>query len=70
MNVLLKSIYLKLSLKSIKEFEIYLKDYDLTINDIKTKITIDALWNELIIQKYKAQISINANRNKKRNYKK
>ena len=58
-EILLKSIYLKLSLKSIKEFEIYLKDYDLTINDIKTKITIDALWNELIIQKYKAQISIN-----------
>jgi peptidyl-prolyl cis-trans isomerase SurA len=58
-EILLKNIYLKLSLKSIKEFEIYLKDYDLTINDIKTKITIDALWNELIIQKYKAQISIN-----------
>ena len=35
--------------------------YDLTVNYIKTKITIDALWNELIIQKYKAQLSINAN---------
>jgi len=58
-EILLKNIYLRLSLKSINEFEIYLKDYDLTINDIKTKITIDALWNELIIQKYKAQISIN-----------
>ena len=58
-EILLKNIYLRLSLKSIKEFEIYLKDYDLTINDIKTKITIDALWNELIIQKYKNQISIN-----------
>jgi peptidyl-prolyl cis-trans isomerase SurA len=58
-EILLKNIYLRLSLKSIKEFEIYLKDYDLTINDIKTKITIDALWNELIIQKYKTQISIN-----------
>ena len=58
-EILLKNMYLKLSLKSIKEFEIYLKDYDLTINDIKIKITIDALWNELIIQRYKAQISIN-----------
>ena len=60
-EILLKNIYLRLSLKSINEFEIYLKDYDLTINDIKIKITIDALWNELIIQKYKAQISINEN---------
>jgi peptidyl-prolyl cis-trans isomerase SurA len=58
-EILIKNIYSRLRLKSINEFEIYLKDYDLTINDIKIKITIDALWNELIIQKYKAQISIN-----------
>ena len=58
-ETLLKNIYLKLNLKSINEFEIYLKDYDLELNDIKSKITIDALWNELIIQKYKNQISIN-----------
>jgi peptidyl-prolyl cis-trans isomerase SurA len=58
-ELLLKNIYSRLNLKSINEFEIYLKDYDLKINDIKTKITIDALWNELIIQKYKTQISIN-----------
>jgi hypothetical protein len=32
----------------------------------KTKITIDALWNELIIQKYKAQISINENEIRRR----
>ena len=51
-EILLKNIYSKLNLKSINEFEIYLKDYDLEINDIKTKITIDALWNELIIKKY------------------
>jgi len=60
-NVLLKNIYSRLNIGSINEFELYLKDYDLTINDIKTKITIDALWNELIIQKYKAQISIDEN---------
>ena len=58
-EILLKNIYSKLNLNSINEFEIYLKDYDLEINDIKRKITIDALWNELIIQKYKKQISIN-----------
>jgi len=64
-EVLLKNIYSRLNIRSINEFELYLKDYDLTINDIKTKITIDALWNELIIQKYKAQISINENEIKK-----
>ena len=58
-EILLKNIYSRLNLKSINEFEIYLNDYDLEIDDIKIKITIDALWNELIIQKYKTQISIN-----------
>ena len=58
-NLLLKNIYSRLNLKSINEFELYLKDYDLKINDVKAKITIDALWNELIMRKYSAKISIN-----------
>jgi peptidyl-prolyl cis-trans isomerase SurA len=55
---LLKNIYSRLNLKSINEFEMYLKNYDLKIIDIKTKITIDALWNQLIIKKYSAKIVI------------
>ena len=57
--LLLKNIYSRLNLKSINEFETYLKNYDLEISDIKTKIAIDALWNELIIQKYSSKISVN-----------
>jgi peptidyl-prolyl cis-trans isomerase SurA len=59
MNILLKNIYLRLNLNSINEFKLYLKDYDLTLNKVKTKITIDALWNELIMQKYNSKITIN-----------
>ena len=55
---LLKNIYSRLNLKSINEFEMYLKNYDLKIIDIKTKITIDALWNQLIIKKYSSKIVI------------
>ena len=58
-ELLLKNIYSRLKLKSISEFEKYLKNYDLKISDIETKITIDALWNQLIIQKYSSKISIN-----------
>ncbi|MBC8308625.1 peptidylprolyl isomerase [Candidatus Pelagibacter sp.] len=61
-SILIKNIYSKINLKSLNEFERYLKVYDLTINDIKTKITIDALWNELIMQKYGAKININKNK--------
>ena len=58
-SILIKNIYLRINLKSLDEFERYLKDYGLTINDIKTKTTIDALWNELIMQKYGTKININ-----------
>ena len=58
-DLLLKNIFSSLNLQSIAEFEIYLKDYDLTLNEVKIKITIDALWNELIIAKYSSQITIN-----------
>ena len=58
-RLLLENIYLRLNLKSINEFKKYLKDYDLKISDIKTKITIDALWNELIIKKYSSKVAIN-----------
>jgi peptidyl-prolyl cis-trans isomerase SurA len=58
-ELLLKNIYSRLNLKSIDEFEIYLKNYDLKIIDIEKKITIDALWNELIIKKYSSKVVIN-----------
>ena len=58
-EILLKNLYLRLNLKSIDEFEIYLKNYDLKIIDIEKKITIDALWNELIRKKYSSKIVIN-----------
>ncbi len=64
-KTLIKNIYLRLNLKSTSEFELYLKDYDLTLKNIKTKIAIDAMWNELIIQKYSSKININEDEIKK-----
>ena len=65
LNLLLKNIYTRLNLKSINEFELYLKNYDLKIDNVKAKITIDALWNELIIKKYSYKITINEDEIKK-----
>ena len=64
-ELLLKNIYSRLNLRSINEFTIYLKEYDLTINDVKKKITIDALWNELILKKYNSKVTINESAIKK-----
>jgi len=65
-ELLLKNIYSRLNLKSINEFEIYLKKYDLKISDIKKKVTIDALWNDLIIKKYGSKVTINKSAIKKK----
>ena len=65
LNLLLKNIYLRLDIESLNEFKMYLKNYDLSLTEVKRKITIDALWNELIIQKYAGQVKINEEKIKK-----
>ena len=66
LNALIKNTYSRLGLKSLDDFELYLKDYDLILKNIEKKITIDALWNELIYNKYISQITINKEQIKKK----
>jgi len=58
LNKLLKNKYSKLGLKSVDEFKIYLKKYDLTLEDVEKKITIEGLWNDLIFKIYASQVTI------------
>ena len=58
-NILIKDIYLKLGLDNKDQFIEYLKKYDLKLKYIIEKITINALWNDLIFRKYSAKIEIN-----------
>ena len=55
----IENIYLKLQLKSLNEFNVYLNTHDLKIEDIENKVKIDALWNQLIVEKYSKKIDIN-----------
>lgn len=57
-NSQLKRMYSNLGLKSLNEFGLYLKKYGLNLSEIKEKLTIDVLWNELIRAKYRSQIKI------------
>jgi peptidyl-prolyl cis-trans isomerase SurA len=59
LDFLLRDMFLRLDLESLDEFEVYLKNYDLTLETVKKKITINALWNELIMKKYTSQVAIN-----------
>ena len=64
-KALIEDIYSRLNFKSISEFELYLKGYNLTLRNVKTKIAIDAMWNKLITQKYSSKININEDEIKK-----
>ena len=55
---LIQDRYSRLNLKSKKEFINYLKNYDININTIENKISIEALWNQLIYQKYFSKVKI------------
>ena len=65
LNFILKNMYTKLNIKSLGEFESYLKNYDLTLDGVKEKLTIDAMWNELILKKYMSQVKIDEKQIKK-----
>ena len=55
----IKEYYLALGLQGYKEFEKYLNKFDLKLNLIKEKVSIETNWNQLIYQKFNNQLSIN-----------
>ncbi len=65
-NNLLKSIYTRLGLKSKKEFQNYIENFDVPISEIENKIAIETLWNELIYLKFSNKIKINKEELKKK----
>ena len=58
LNNIFQNFYKKLNISSEKEFENYLKSFDLSIEEVKEKIKIEILWNQLIGAKFKDQINI------------
>lgn len=62
---LLQNIYSKIGITNIEDFKKYLKTKDVLYNNVVKKITIEALWNEIIILKYSAKLKINEEKLKK-----
>ena len=56
---MVKDFYKKLKFNNLKEFENYLKNFDLSLNEVIKKIEIETKWNELIFAKYNNQVEIN-----------
>ena len=55
---LIKNSYMKINLGSEDEFLKHLAKYNLELNDFKKKITVEALWNQIIFSKFNSKINI------------
>ncbi len=62
---LIKRIYLRLNLRSKDEFKNYLEGFDVDFDSVNEKISIEALWNELIYLKFSKKVKINRDKIKK-----
>ena len=58
LSSVLNNFYTKMNIKSIEEFKIFLNENQLSYSDIKNKIKIEILWNQLISELYNKQINI------------
>lgn len=55
---IVKKFIKNLNFNSEKEFERYLQEYDLTMDDIKKKFVIEASWNQLIYNKFNKNVKV------------
>ena len=55
---LIKNTYLRIGINSAKDFNNKLIEIGLDLDEIKEKMSIEALWNELIFTKFKSKVKI------------
>ncbi len=49
----------RLNLNSLQDLNLFLKKNGINLNDIKKRITVQIMWNELIFKKFSKQVKIN-----------
>ena len=59
------NLYTRLGINSEEEFKTYLAKYDLSLEDVYKKLTIETNWNALIYEKYKDRVNIDKEKIKK-----
>ena len=65
LSQLVEESYMKIDLNSEDEFLEHLSRYKLEFDDLKKKLTVEALWNQLIFFKFKDKIKIDEKKIKK-----
>ena len=59
LDEIIKNFYTKLGFNKEKQFVEYLLSYNLSYQEVKRKISIEAAWNDLIYKKFLTKIEIN-----------
>jgi len=65
-NPIIKNIYTRIGYKNESEFNDYLKSFDISFEEVKKKIKIEVLWNQLIAEKFSNQIILDEEKMKKK----
>ncbi|MDC0216134.1 peptidylprolyl isomerase [Candidatus Pelagibacter sp.] len=63
---IISNFYNKLKMKNELEFKNYLKKYNLSLTDVKKKISIEATWNNLIFNKFSRELEIDEKKIRKK----
>tara|TARA_Y100000389_G_scaffold152546_1_gene152595 strand:- start:130 stop:1059 length:930 start_codon:yes stop_codon:yes gene_type:complete len=63
---ILKNVYSRIGLSSLDDFKKYLINKDISFENVKNKLEIEALWNELILIKFSSKVKINKKKLKER----
>ena len=58
LNPVIQRIYKNLNLSSLEQFEVFLNKKKIELNDLKKKISIELLWNQLIYAKFSNKVKI------------
>ena len=66
LNQILENVYLKIGFTNINDFKKYLTKNNIDFENVKNKLEIEALWNELILIKFSSKVKINEKELKKK----
>ena len=58
LELILQNIYKQIDIENLDDFKKYLISNNVNYNDVVKKIEIEALWNELIIEKFSSKLKI------------
>jgi peptidyl-prolyl cis-trans isomerase SurA len=59
LDIILQNVYFKIGIENISDFKRYLSINDIDFENVKNKLEIEALWNELILIKFSSKVNIN-----------